>query len=257
MKDVRKEINPLSEEFNCIHAFLVEMSKEDNLTDKEKIWMTKVREMSYDIEDSLDDFMIHINNDDKSAKANGLSLIKKCKRLLGMMKAHQQISKAVHDFKTRIKEVGDRNQGYRTGVKSTCRDPNEVVDSRALVIFQEASELVGIHEPKNELISLLTEDGSSSQHQVKVASIVGFGGLGKTTLANQAFQSLNNKFNCHTFVTVSRNPDMMKVLRTILSDNSGQEYTNTEAGDVQHLVKKISNFLQDKSWFVGRQITNI
>lgn len=135
MKDVRKEINPLSEELNCIHAFLVEMSKEDNLSDKEKIWMTDVREMSYDIEDSLDDFMIHINNDDKSAKAKGLSLIKKCKRMLDMMKAHQRISKAVHDFKARVKEVGDRDQRYRTGVKSTCRDPNEVVDSRALVIF--------------------------------------------------------------------------------------------------------------------------
>lgn len=229
------------------------MSKEDNLSDKEKIWMTDMREMSYDIEDSLDDFMIHINNDDKSAKAKGLSLIKKCKRLLDMMKAHQRISKAVHDFKARVKEVGDRDQRYRTGVKSTCRDPNEVVDSRALVIFQEASELVGIDEPKNELVSLLTEDGSSSQHQVKVVSIVGFGGLGKTTLANQVFQSVNNKFDCHAFVTVSRNPDMMKVLRTILSDISGQEYTNTEAGDVQHLLKKISNFLQDKR-YASKQI---
>ncbi|XP_021303267.1 putative disease resistance RPP13-like protein 3 [Sorghum bicolor] len=98
MKDVCKEIDPLSEELNCIHAFLVEMSKEENLTDKEKIWMTEVREVSYDIEDSLDDFMIHINNDDNSAKAKGLSLIKKCKRLLDMMKAHHRISKVVHDF---------------------------------------------------------------------------------------------------------------------------------------------------------------
>jgi disease resistance protein RPM1 len=154
----------------------------------------------------------------------------------------------VHDFKTRIKEVGDRNQRYRTGVERPCRDPNEVVDSRALVIFQKASELVGIDEPKNELISLLTKDGSSSQHQVKVVSVVGFGGLGKTTLANQVFQSLHNEFDCHAFVTVSRNPDMMKVLRTILSDVSGEEYTNTEAGDIQHLVKKISNFLQDKRY---------
>lgn len=143
MKDVRKEINPLSEELNCIHAFLVEMSNEDNLSEKEKIWMTDVREMSYDIEDNLDDLIIHINNNDKSAKTKGLSLIMKCKRLLDMMKAHQRISKVVQEFKARIKEVRDRNQRYRTGMTSS-KDSHAMVDSRALVIFQEASELVNL-----------------------------------------------------------------------------------------------------------------
>lgn len=90
---------------------------------------------------------------------------------------------------------------------------------------------------------------------MKVVSIVGFGGLGKTTLANQVFQSLSYEFDCHAFVTVSRNPNMVNVLRTILSDFSGQEYTNTEAGDVQHLVKRISNFLQYKR-YANKQISS-
>ena len=60
MKDMRKEIKPLSDELNCIHDFLSKMSEEENPDDQDQIWMTDVWEMSYVIEDSPDDFMIYI-----------------------------------------------------------------------------------------------------------------------------------------------------------------------------------------------------
>jgi disease resistance protein RPM1 len=240
MKDVRKDIKHLSDELKYMYAFLEKMSAEENPDDQDKIWMTDVREMSYDIEDSLDDFMICID-DDKSVKKK--SLMKKCTRLVDKMKAHGRISKAIQEFKTQIREVGDRNHRYRTGV-TTTKDTHEMIDIRAQAIFKDASDLVGIDEQKNELINLLTDDGSSSHHQVKVVAIVGLGGLGKTTLANQVYESLKDKFDCKAFVTVSRTPHMMEVLRTILRDISEQEYT----GDMQHLIKKISNFLQDKRY---------
>ncbi|XP_066366948.1 disease resistance protein RGA5-like [Miscanthus floridulus] len=241
MKDVHKEIKSLSDELNCMHAFLEKMSEEENPDNQDKIWMTDVREMSYDIEDSVDDFMICID-DDKSTKKK--SLMKKCTKLLDKMKAHRRISKAIQEFKTQIKEVGDRNHRYRTGATST-KDSHDMIDIRAQAIFKDASELVGIDEQKNELIDLLIEDGSS-QHQAKVVSIVGFGGLGKTTLANQVYESLKDKFECKAFVTVSQTPHIMEVLRTILRDFSGQEYN----GDMQHLIKKISNFLQHKRYLI-------
>lgn len=50
--------------------------------------MRDVWEMSYDIEDNLDDFMICIN-DDKSAKNK--RLMKKCKNLLDKMNPHKRI----------------------------------------------------------------------------------------------------------------------------------------------------------------------
>ncbi|KAJ1261667.1 hypothetical protein BS78_09G048000 [Paspalum vaginatum] len=242
LKDVRKEIEPLSKELIWMHAFLKKMSEEENLDDQDKIWMMDVREMSYDIEDSLDDFLVCFDGD-KSAKPKGL--LKKCKKLLAKMKARRRISGAIQGFKTQIKEVGDRNHRYRSGVMST-KDTSKMIDSRDLVIFNDVSELVGIDESKNELISLLTKCGSSPEHQVKVVSVVGYGGLGKTTVAKQVYESLKDKFDCYAFVTVSRNPDMVELFRTILRDVSGQEY----AGDVQHLIEKISNFLEDKRYFI-------
>ncbi|KAF7087122.1 hypothetical protein CFC21_090341 [Triticum aestivum] len=74
--------------------------------------------------------------------------------------------------------------------------------------------------------------------------------MGKTTLANQVYQDLKGEFKCRAFLTVSRNPDMMNIMRTIFSDVSGQRYADTEAGSLQQLISKINDFLVDKRYFV-------
>jgi RecA/RadA recombinase len=55
--------------------------------------------------------------------------------------------------------------------------------------------------------------------QLRVISIFGFGGLGKTTLAMTIYQSLSAKggrFQCHAFVTVSQRFDVKMLMRDIL-----------------------------------------
>jgi len=58
------------------------------------------------------------------------------------------------------------------------------VDPRLPALFEDAERLVGIDGPQSEIIKLLLE-GDGDPGQLKVVSIMGFGGLGKTTLANQ------------------------------------------------------------------------
>jgi disease resistance protein RPM1 len=94
----------------------------------------------------------------------------------------------------------------------------------------------------------LTEEnkcGSASQH-LKVVTIIGVGGMGKTTLAKQVYQELKAQFKCCAFITVSRTPDMMSILRIILSEVSNQRYVDTEAGNIQQLIGKVHDFLIGK-----------
>jgi adenylylsulfate kinase-like enzyme len=69
-------------------------------------------------------------------------------------------------------------------------------------------------------------------HQLMVLSIVGFGGLGKTTLANEIYRKLEGKFQCRAFVSASQKPNVRKILRTILSQVGFKppEHTNIEIG---------------------------
>nr|ATE88463.1 Sr13 [Triticum turgidum subsp. durum] len=250
-KGVRKEIRSLTHELAAMEAFLLKMSEEEeDLNVQDKVWMNEVRELSYDMEDAIDDFMQSVG--DKEEKPDGfIDKIKSSLGKLGNMKARHRIGKEIQDLKKQIIEVGDRNARYK-GREIFSKAVNVTVDPRALAIFEHASKLVGIDEPKAELIKLLTDkDGvASTQQQVKMVSIVGSGGMGKTTLANQVYQELKEKFKCKAFISVSRNPDMTNILRTLLSEVGCQDYADTEAGSIQQLIRKITDYLAEKRYII-------
>uniref|UniRef100_A0A453Q7F4 Disease resistance N-terminal domain-containing protein n=1 Tax=Aegilops tauschii subsp. strangulata TaxID=200361 RepID=A0A453Q7F4_AEGTS len=52
-----REIKSLTDELTAMHAFLLKVSDEEDPDVQDKVWMSMVRELSYDIEDSIDDFM--------------------------------------------------------------------------------------------------------------------------------------------------------------------------------------------------------
>nr|QKW90242.1 wheat stem rust immune receptor [Thinopyrum obtusiflorum] len=243
-KGVRGEIKSLTHELATMDAFLLKMSDEEDPDAQDKAWMNEVRELSYDMEDSIDDFMQSVDAED--TKPDGF--LEKMKNLLGKIKARRRIGNEVQDLKKQIIEVAQRNERYKAR-EAFSKKENATIDPRALAIFQHASELVGIDEPKAELIKLLTQ-GESTRDKMNLVSIVGSGGMGKTTLANQVYQDLKGKFKCRVFLSVSRNPDMMNIFRTILSQVSGQRYGDTEAGSIQQLIIKIAEFLLDKRYFV-------
>jgi disease resistance protein RPM1 len=121
----------------------------------DKAWMKEIRELSYDMEESIDDFMLRL--DDKDAKPDGF--IDRIKHSLGKlrnMKTRRRIGKEIEDLKKQITEVGDRNGRYRTG-GFISKMSNLTIDPRALAIFEHASKLVGINEPKTKIIKLLAE----------------------------------------------------------------------------------------------------
>ena len=64
---------------------------------------------------------------------------------------------------------------------------------------------MGIDAQKNELVNWAMDKGQ----QLKVMAIVEFGGLGKTTLANEVYREVGGKFDCKAFVSVSQKPEMI------------------------------------------------
>ncbi|KAM3245383.1 hypothetical protein ACQJBY_056610 [Aegilops geniculata] len=246
-KGVRGEIKSLSSELTAMEAFLLNMSEEEDPNVQDKVWMNEVRELSYDMEDSIDDFMQSVSSED--TKPDGfLEKMKNSLGKLGKMKARRRIGNEIGDLKKQIIEVAERNARYKAR-EAFSKAKNTTIDPRALAIFKHASELVGIDEPKAEVIKLLTK-GESTHEKMKLVSIVGSGGMGKTTLANQVYQDLRREFKCRAFLSVSRNPDMMNIMRTIFCEVSGKDYANTEAGSIQQLIIKIADFLADKRYFV-------
>jgi hypothetical protein len=129
----------------------------------------------------------------------------------------------IDELKARVQEEGHRRKRYKFDDEPAGSRVVRI-DPRLPALFVEAKRLVGIDGPREKIIELLKDDDCGQQ--LKVVSIVGFGGLGKTTLANQIYQKINGQFDCSCFVPVSRNSNIAKILTDMLKMMNGNLYTS-------------------------------
>eukprot|EP00267_Zea_mays_P051375 XP_020404316.1 disease resistance protein RPM1 [Zea mays] len=212
---MRGKMEWLTGELVAMKAFLTDMSRDETPPDEQrKLWMKDVRELSYDIEDSLDDFFVQ-----HAAKPDGI--MEKMASLLERTKSRHRIGKEFDAIKRKVMEADARRKSYSTD-RPVAKARSSSIDPRALAIFEDARKPVGIDGAKDEvtrlLLGRLEQEGHQEQRQRQIVYIVGSGGLGKTTLAYQVYQQLKNRFEHRSFLSVSRNPDINVVFKTILHE---------------------------------------
>ncbi|KAK4386394.1 putative late blight resistance proteinR1A-4 [Sesamum angolense] len=99
------------------------------------------------------------------------------------------------------------------------------------------STMVGFDEPLLHLIDELTKDESN----LRILPIVGMGGIGKTTLAQNAFNhpSIVNHFDVRIWFTISQTYNVQEILQGLLNDGKTQETKETLAKLGERLHKKL------------------
>ncbi|OEL28050.1 Disease resistance protein RPM1 [Dichanthelium oligosanthes] len=201
LKGVHRKIIFLRDELSSMSTTLEMVSESEEASSQVKEWMGQLRELSYDVEDCIEIFTHHL---DRVATCEGF--IQKIISKVITLKAHYHIGIQINELKERVMEVSDRRKRYRID-PSTLFAKSVAIDPRLPALFEEADRLVGIDGQMDKLVQLLS-DGIGLHTQRKVVSIVGFGGLGKTTLANQVFQKVRSQFDCTAFVSVTRSPNV-------------------------------------------------
>uniref|UniRef100_A0A8R7U3M7 NB-ARC domain-containing protein n=1 Tax=Triticum urartu TaxID=4572 RepID=A0A8R7U3M7_TRIUA len=123
-----------------------------------------------------------------------------------------------------------------------------VVDPRLHALFAEEAHLVGVDGPRDDLVKWMLEEGNNSSKQRKVFSIVGFGGLGKTTLANEVYRNIKDQFDCKAFISVSQKPDIKKIMKDVISQVSCQGGSSKDTSDWDEMksISELRVLLQNK-----------
>jgi replication-associated recombination protein RarA len=243
--DVEHGIRFLKDELSTMDAVLQRLTdKDDDQIDPlARDWRNKVRELSYDIEDCIDRFVLNHSHGDGGSKANFVhKAMQKVKKLLkdgDIGKEIRQLKRLVGEQSERGKRYYDINQCLNTTPQHMLLDP------RAPAFFQEARDLVGIDVPREDIIQLLK---CEDKEQDKVVSIYGTGGQGKTTLAMEVYRKIAQAtFDCLAFVSVSQTPDMKKLLRDILSQISKSHFDESQKLETdQQLIRTVRKCLKNK-----------
>ncbi|KAJ1256963.1 hypothetical protein BS78_K262200 [Paspalum vaginatum] len=250
-------IESLARELESAHAFLQEIDKvpPDQLNEQVKLWASEVRESSYDMEDVLNTFLVHAKDDPKPVdKSKNKNKLKRLKEKIGVLfsktMARHDIANAIEEVNRKIKEIAERRQRYKLDDHvASPATPSTGIDPRiALVHGTSASMLVGIDEPREAVLKMLSHDDTKT----RVVSVLGFGGLGKTTLAKATYDQLKQNYECGAFVSVGRNPDLVKVFKDILYDLDKDKFRDihsTQKG-ADLLIRQLLDLLRDKRYLI-------
>ncbi|XP_066396709.1 disease resistance protein RGA5-like [Miscanthus floridulus] len=237
LKDVKHNIIFLRDELTSMNLLLLKLSDIEDLDMQVKEWRNKVRELAYDIEDCIDNFM---GNDRPNA-----SLVRKTVGKIKKLWFRHDIGKQIQELKILVVEESARRYRYKLD-DSTFRPAVVETDHRLKALYVETNKLEGIDSPVEQIIQWLTGNGKQDQ-EPNIMAIVGFGGLGKTTLAVQVYSKFKDKFDCMAFASVSRGPSIKTVLIDLLKD-VGAAIDTTD--DEMRLINKLRGYLTKKRYFV-------
>ena len=149
LKGVRKEVAFLRDELSAMNAALEKMELMDELDPVAKDWRDRVREMSYDMDNCIDDFIRQFGGEDVE-----VGFFWEAAELHKRLCELHQISNQMEELRTLAVEANSRRESYKIDDCKPSFGP-VAVDTRLRAVYQEAANLVGIEGPREEVISWL------------------------------------------------------------------------------------------------------
>ncbi|KAB2006698.1 hypothetical protein ES319_D11G365400v1 [Gossypium barbadense] len=192
-----------------------------------KKWLNDLQDLAYDVDDILDEFAYEQLRL-KLHKPHTQASTSKVRKLIPSCFTSCNFTPTSFQFKNsmipKVKEITDRLNSLTT--RRSSLGLSEILSQaptskgkqprlQPTSVMDEAVEYVGRHKEKHEMVELLKGDNSNF---VSVLSIVGMGGMGKTTLAQLVYNdaTINESFDHKAWVCVSDNFDAVNITRTIL-----------------------------------------
>jgi len=109
-KGVKKDIEFLSRELESMHAALCGVGEvpREELKEQVKIWARDVRELSYNMEDTIDTVLVRVQGPEAPSKRSTKRFMKKMMDIVTKATTRHEIGQKIKDIKERVKEVAER-----------------------------------------------------------------------------------------------------------------------------------------------------
>ncbi|CAM0901537.1 unnamed protein product [Alopecurus aequalis] len=198
---VKDGLASLQADLKSMHTFLGEVTSlapDLQLSPQVKLQADEVSDMSHSIGTCLHSFLVRIESS-KEAHIPEAS-----KQII-----NHDIDDYIKGTRIKVKELGERHSPYppKSSLESTC---TKKLDPRILAKYKREPNPVGIASAITNLTNMLLSEDNHA-----IISIVGMGGIGKTTLAQAVYHKMKGDLNCGAFVLIGQRADPEKVLKDI------------------------------------------
>ncbi|CAO2191092.1 unnamed protein product [Urochloa humidicola] len=245
-KGAKYGMHLLRDDLEEISSYVQDLSELEDPPLIAKCWMKEARELSYDIEDYIDRFVFsgYVTNIKTRSGCRRISHIK-IARLLETNKKlirRKRVAAMVSDFRIYAQEAIERHKRYELDCCTSRRRFEPA--GRLPATYDEGADII----IDRGMIKFMDSLGNGRDQQLKVVSVVGSGGIGKTTFVKLLYKRLKGHFDCQAFVRLTRKPDIKTILRDILTQVQRQQpHDHCEDPD---LIGKIREHLQHKRYLI-------
>ncbi|XP_078150694.1 disease resistance protein RPP13-like [Carex rostrata] len=248
---IDKQVETLSGELSWIQTFLKDADMKKLENKRQKLWVKLVQDVAYDIEDVIDNAFISKvpvpNNPLREFPRRGcFRIVEAAKRTWSKSKklpALHNLAHEMNEIMARIQKISERRQIYGINFLGEGSGEQLRLPIRPPVLPDiDDPDVVGFNLDRDNIINQLLN--TRTKRRV-VISIVGPGGLGKTTLAQKVYNSNDVKrhFDVRIWVVISQEFDLKDVLRKIIKHVEPQ--SNLE-GEEEYLLTKLYKTLNDE-----------
>ncbi|XP_021826374.1 putative disease resistance RPP13-like protein 1 [Prunus avium] len=214
-----------------LKAVLNDAEEKQFLNSYVKEWLDKLQDAVFDADDLLDEINAEVLR--CKVEAEFQTVTNKVWNFLPTYLNHnyQGMNGRIQELLERLEHLAKQKDflGLREGVvggKISQRTPTTSLVDESCVYGRDGD--------KEKLMKLLLSDDASDK-DVSVITIVGMGGVGKTTLAQLLYNDdkVKEHFNLRTWAYVSEDFDVTRVTKTLLESVSSKTYDNKDLSFLQ------------------------
>ncbi|KAL9178023.1 hypothetical protein ABFS82_01G097900 [Erythranthe guttata] len=227
VRGVKKEILRLSDDLNTVRNVLEDAEKKWYKEKSIKDWLTRLENTTHEMDDVLDESRYSILEFQMEESNAAAEVPRKQKKIV----VRREIGLKIKQVKARLDLILAEKDRYGFAITEQSSSSSDLphgeswrVQSTSLI---DLKEVCGRESERETLVAKLVAEGSSEQEACGVCllSVVGVGGLGKTTLAQLAYNDsrVKNCFELRIWICVSDPFDVFGIANDIIVKVGGSK----------------------------------